>query len=95
MKRATISQTKDRFCELLATVKRGETVLVVERDRPIARIVRVGNTARTDAEPLADLERGGVVRSPRRGPLKNVRTELPESLCMLDALRHDREQARF
>jgi lipoic acid synthetase len=34
MKSATISQAKNHLSELLARVKRGETVLILERDRP-------------------------------------------------------------
>jgi prevent-host-death family protein len=41
MKRVKIAELKDRLSEHLRAVERGGTVLVTDRDRPIARIVPV------------------------------------------------------
>ena len=68
MKTATISHAKNHLSELLAGVKRGETVLILERDRPIARIVPVEGTERSDDERLTDLERRGIIRRAARPP---------------------------
>jgi prevent-host-death family protein len=97
MKRATISQAKDRLSELLASVKRGESVLILERDRPIARIVPVETSERSDGERLADLERRGLIRRAAKAPLKKLPPpiDVPEGVDMLDALRRDRDEARF
>jgi prevent-host-death family protein len=76
MKSATISQAKNHLSELLARVKRGETVLILERDRPIARIVPVEASDRADEERLADLERRGIIRRASR-PVPSSRALAP------------------
>ena len=74
MIRATISEVKDGMSAYLRRVKSGESVLVMERRTPIARIVPVGLDAEggrgadgVDGEAkAARLERAGIVV--RRGP---------------------------
>jgi prevent-host-death family protein len=97
MKSATISQAKNHLSELLARVKRGETVLILERDRPIARIVPVEASDRADEERLADLERRGIIRRASRPPRKTLPPPIdwPEGDSLLDALLRDREDARY
>jgi prevent-host-death family protein len=69
MKRATISQTKNQLSALLERVKRGEEILILERDLPIARIVPVQAVEERDKDSmLSELERRGVVRKGRRAP---------------------------
>lgn len=69
MKRATISETRNRLSALLELVRRGEEVLILDRATPIARIVPVERLGRGDDEArLADLERRGVVRRAKRRP---------------------------
>lgn len=73
MKRATISETKNRLSALLEYVKRGEEVLILDRTVPVARIVPVARVGPRDQESrLADLERRGVVRRPKRRPDPNL-----------------------
>jgi prevent-host-death family protein len=59
-----ISELKNRLSHYLDRVRRGETVLVQDRDRVIARIEPAGEGDRPggDDEWLAALERTGVVR---------------------------------
>jgi prevent-host-death family protein len=79
MKRATISQAKDRLSEYLQLVERGETVLILRRDKPIARIVPVTSAEESDAEEhrLAELERLGMIRRPRTKPTRAWYARLP------------------
>lgn len=65
MKRAKIAELKNGLSRYLAHVKRGGTVIVFERDRPVARIVPVATVSADDK--LADLERQGLVRRGRGG----------------------------
>jgi len=68
---AKISELKNRLSHYLARVRRGESILVMDWDRVIARIEPAGSSesdATDDARWLADLERRGVVRR-ARGPL--------------------------
>jgi antitoxin (DNA-binding transcriptional repressor) of toxin-antitoxin stability system len=65
---ANISELKNRLSHYLRLVQRGERVLVLDRDRVIARLEAAGaDTAREDSERIADLERRGVVRPPSEG----------------------------
>ncbi len=77
MKTATISDAKNRLSELLARVKRGETVLILERDQPIARIVPIEKSTVDADERLAELERTGVLRRPVRKPGSDMLGSLP------------------
>ena len=97
MKTATISEAKNHLSELLARVKQGETVLILDRDKPVARIVPIEVTDRTDDERLADLERRGVIRRAATPPRKTLppQIELPEGVSILEALLREREEARY
>lgn len=81
MKSATISQAKDRLSEYLQLVERGETVLILRRDKPIARIVPIAAAGDRGAEDhrLAELERLGVLRRPRRKPPRDWYRHLPKA----------------
>jgi antitoxin (DNA-binding transcriptional repressor) of toxin-antitoxin stability system len=74
VKTVKIAELKNRLSYYLRRVQRGESILVCDRDRVIARIDRVGADAPlagTDAEWLDRLERQGVIRrgtgKPSRG----------------------------
>ena len=80
----TISELKSRLSHYLRRVRRGEKIMVCDRDTVIARIEPDGGAvvpADDDARWLADLERRGVVRRasrtldagwPRRRPAVGV-----------------------
>jgi antitoxin (DNA-binding transcriptional repressor) of toxin-antitoxin stability system len=60
-----IAELKNRLSHYLRRVQRGESILVCDRDRVIARIERAGTHAPVpgdDAEWLDRLERRGVIR---------------------------------
>jgi prevent-host-death family protein len=64
MRKATISQTKNGLSALLDRVRHGETILITDRTRPVARLEPVtgpGSHAPDDGR-LARLERAGVIR---------------------------------
>lgn len=68
MKTATISEAKDRLSEYLQLVERGESILILRRDKPIARIVPIEpvDDRNADERRLAELERLGILRRPER-----------------------------
>ena len=70
MEKANIAELKNKLSSYLEKVKRGETVLVMDREKPVARIVPVESPARMgegEAEAwLKRLEREGVVRTGAR-----------------------------
>ena len=97
MKRATISQTKNQLSALLELVKRGEEILVLDRDVPVARIVPVDAASTPDEERLLELERRGVIVRSSKGPHKRLPppVEVTAGAGILDALLRDRDEARF
>lgn len=65
MKTVKIAELKNRLSYYLRRVQRGDSILVCDRDRVIARIERAGDHAavpESDAEWLERLERRGVIR---------------------------------
>lgn len=63
MNTATISFTKNNLSALLDRVRHGETITILDRDKPVARIVPIERTSDTAWEArLAELERRGVLR---------------------------------
>ncbi len=64
MKRAKIAELKNNLSRYLEHVRGGGTVLVLDRDRPVAQIVplRRGRDSTRAKERLARLERRGLIR---------------------------------
>jgi len=65
MKYAKIGQLRDGLSRYIDQVREGGEVLVLDRDRPVARIVPAGAShpaPGSDAERLLDLERRGILR---------------------------------
>ena len=65
MKTASITQAKNGLSALLDVVRGGETVIIEDRGRPVARLesVLVGGSVDPEGR-LARLERRGLVRRP-------------------------------
>jgi prevent-host-death family protein len=61
MKRAAVSTLKATLSACLAKVKAGDEVLVVERGKPIAKLVPLSKDNR-EHDTLRDLARAGLVR---------------------------------
>jgi prevent-host-death family protein len=63
MRSATLTEAKNRLSALVDLVRQGETVVLLDRGRPVARIVPAVIAAGEDPEGrLARLERAGLVR---------------------------------
>jgi len=77
MKKVGIADLKAHLSGHLRTVKRGETLVVVERGTPVARIV-----------PAADLRGGVVTRPPTRdlASVKQMLKRLPPLAVPIDSL---------
>jgi prevent-host-death family protein len=98
MKRATLTETKNNLSALVDQVRHGETVLILDRGRPVARLESVIDSDREPSGRAERLERQGVLRRPR--------TELPADFLhdppprpetgasILEALSEERAQAR-
>jgi len=98
MEKTNISNLKNRLSSYLKKVQAGETVLIMDRNRPIARIERVTG-ALADEERLARLEAAGVISRPIRPMSPEVRKMLlskgPRAKkSVLEALLEERREGR-
>lgn len=68
MKAVNVAELKNRLSHYLRMVRRGEALLVRDRDRVIARIEPAGGSdmaPEDDAERLSDLEARGILKRGR------------------------------
>jgi antitoxin (DNA-binding transcriptional repressor) of toxin-antitoxin stability system len=96
MKRVRISELKNRLSYYLRFVRRGQSVLVYDRDRAIARIDPV--RAPGAVEPgdwTAELERAGILRPPTAAlPSDWLQRRVPTQGDVVGALLEERESGR-
>lgn len=97
MQKVTISQLKNRLSAYLRKVRAGQTLLILDRDEPVAQIARVPGDAPAD-DRIARLERGGLLRR-AAAPLtpKTLRGRGPGpgvGARVLDALLDERREGR-
>src|SRR5256885_14442785 len=70
MEKTTISQLKARLSAYLKKVRAGQTILIFDRDEPIARLesVNAGGRAGSGEDRVVRLERAGLLRRAARPP---------------------------
>ena len=66
MKKATISVAKNTLSRLIDAVKRGESVLILDRDTPVARLEPVNMDPSLFPDRMADLVKRGTVVPPKK-----------------------------
>jgi len=96
MKTASISATKNQLCALIEQVRQGESILITDHDRPVARLIPVAvENGQSSSDELALLERKGILR---RGHGEACRLAPPvvptQHASALQALLEERESAR-
>lgn len=93
MKKVSISELKNQLSAYLQSVRGGETVVVYDRSRPVARIDRVADD---DDDRIVQLQRAGVlVPAVEPMPLELLRSPAPRARSsVLDALLEEREEGR-
>jgi antitoxin (DNA-binding transcriptional repressor) of toxin-antitoxin stability system len=98
MEKATVSKLKDNLSAYLRKVRAGHSVVIYDRDVPIARLERIESTG-SGTDRLALLRAQGLTRPPSR-PLSPARLRsslakaLPRDARLLEALREDRDAGR-
>jgi antitoxin (DNA-binding transcriptional repressor) of toxin-antitoxin stability system len=96
MKNARISELRDGLSEYLARVRKGETVIVYDRDTPIARIEPIAPAPEGEPEWLREAYSRGVVTPPK----VRDRARLPPPIkidprfSLLEALLEERRSGR-
>jgi antitoxin (DNA-binding transcriptional repressor) of toxin-antitoxin stability system len=98
MKSVNVAELKNRLSHYLRIVRRGEPILVRDRDRVIARIEPAGGPgapAGDDDERLADLEARGIVRRGRGKITADLLARRPKVRAdVVGALLREREDGR-
>ena len=95
MERVTISELRNRLSAYLKKVRAGEKVVILDRQTPVARLVRIEAETHPD-DRLTRLERGGLVsRAVQPFPMELIKSGPPASTeSVLEALLEERRQAR-
>lgn len=77
MHRASISEAKNKLSALLDRVRAGETILILDRGTPVAKLAPAQDVP--DDARLARLERAGIVRrgSGQPVPLDRLAPDVP------------------
>lgn len=99
MKIASITETKNQLSALLDAVRHGETVLITDRDKPVARLEPVVSDKPGSMDGcLARLERNGIIRravaKPSKQLLKHRPPQAKKNGSILRALLLNREEER-
>jgi prevent-host-death family protein len=74
MQRATLTETKNNLSALVDQVQHGETILILDRGRPVARLESVLGEE--------DDPEGRLVRLERQGLLRRASAPLPTEVLM-------------
>ena len=95
MEKATISQIKNHLSAYLKKVRAGQSILILDRDQPVARLERVASDQNPD-DRLSRLERAGLIkRATRPVPIKALRAPAPKAKHgVLQALMEERREGR-
>ncbi len=95
MEKVTISELKNQLSALLKKVRAGESVLILDRNRPIARLESVEQRGPIDGR-LARLESEGLLRRAAQPFPRKLLDEPPPEVgeSVLDALIEERRSGR-
>lgn len=96
MKTASISQTKNQLSALIEQVRQGEMIVITDHDRPVAKLVPVGNDNHVDAVgELSMLERKGIIRRGHGAPCELALPPKPlDGVSALGVLLDERKRGR-
>ncbi|HEV2851471.1 MAG TPA: type II toxin-antitoxin system prevent-host-death family antitoxin [Thermoanaerobaculia bacterium] len=98
MKRATLTDTKNNLSALVDQVQHGETILILDRGRPVARLESVVGAEDDPEGRLARLERQGLLRRGSAPLPREILMAKPpqaeEGASVLEALLDDRREGR-
>ncbi|MFO1399694.1 MAG: type II toxin-antitoxin system prevent-host-death family antitoxin [Steroidobacteraceae bacterium] len=97
MIRASVSALKNGLSEYLRKVRAGHSVIIYDRDVPIARIERIESAGR-DRDLLARLRAAGITRPPSKPltgkELAALAPLVPRRARLLEALLEERAEER-
>lgn len=76
---ATITEAKNRLSALIDQVRAGESILIVDRGTPVARLESAVSAAPDVEGRIARLERAGALRAARKPPAIELLSTDPPS----------------
>jgi prevent-host-death family protein len=99
MKRASITEAKNNLSRLIEEVKSGTTILILERNRPVARLEPVAADEATNNDRVSALVAQGLATAPHKrfdaaSFLSRAMVRLPAGTSAVDALLTERERGR-
>ena len=98
MKTMSISNAKNRLSALIDLVRQGETVIITDRDQPVAQLAPLPAALISDSSRLTELERTGLVKRARTSVSKGLLKRLPAmpktQADVLGALLAERDEGR-
>ena len=97
MEKVSISKLKDQLSAYLKKVEAGQTIVVTDRNKPVARLEPM-KAGRSEAEHIALLVQRGLVSLPKAPPLsieeiRRLRPVVPGA-GVLEALLEERREGR-
>jgi prevent-host-death family protein len=95
MERVSISKLKDQLSAYLRKVEEGQTLVVTDRNRPVAQLTPIASIE-SESERIARLVALGVITRPKAPPLsieeiRRMRPVVPGAR-LLEALLEEREE---
>ncbi|MEO5940969.1 MAG: type II toxin-antitoxin system prevent-host-death family antitoxin [Candidatus Limnocylindrales bacterium] len=97
MRTATITQAKNGLSALIDRVKGGETIVILDRGTPVARLEPITHGENGDGR-AARLERAGLARRGMTAPpihlIQQPGPAVPPGASVLDALLEERRTGR-
>jgi antitoxin (DNA-binding transcriptional repressor) of toxin-antitoxin stability system len=99
VKKARIAVAKNTLSRLIDDVKRGETILILDRDTPVARLEPISRDPDLATDRMADLVKRGIVAPPRKPLPAGAFTDrplptLPPGASSVRALLEERDSGR-
>src|ERR1051326_4112405 len=98
MKKASVSEAKNHLSAMLRHVREGESYLIVDHGKPVARLEPLTRGSQSGELRRADLERRGILRRGRgqirREILVTPPPALPKKVSAVALLLEERESDR-
>jgi prevent-host-death family protein len=98
MRTASVSETKNNLSAILRQVREGESYLIVDRGKPVARLGPVSSEEKGADQRRADLEQRGILRRGRGRIVQEILDtpppRLPKNVSALALLLEERETGR-
>jgi prevent-host-death family protein len=85
MRQVGVTELKNKLSQYLRLVKRGETIEILERSIPVARLEGIESGSASGSAPLEKLLRDGIVTRAKRQPGKGG-LKTPPVPCAGDAV---------